>query len=69
MTSLSSRLPAYFVVPAPLLEEDVEFFQGRGIPVSALKPWKHGLLIGPFWQIILLKDLLEHKVHELLHDL
>uniref|UniRef100_A0AAA9S1S6 Myotubularin-related protein 12 n=2 Tax=Bos TaxID=9903 RepID=A0AAA9S1S6_BOVIN len=27
------RLPAYFVVPAPLLEEDIEFFQGRGIPI------------------------------------
>lgn len=35
MTSLSSRLPAYFVVPAALLEEDIVFFQGRGIPVSA----------------------------------
>uniref|UniRef100_A0AC11BEY0 Myotubularin related protein 12 n=1 Tax=Ovis aries TaxID=9940 RepID=A0AC11BEY0_SHEEP len=27
------RLPAYFVVPAALLEEDIVFFQGRGIPI------------------------------------
>ncbi|XP_055278194.1 myotubularin-related protein 12 isoform X2 [Moschus berezovskii] len=27
------RLPAYFVVPASLLEEDIAFFQGRGIPI------------------------------------
>lgn len=35
MTSLSSRLPEYFVVPTPLPEEDVPRFQGHGIPVSA----------------------------------
>lgn len=27
------RLPAYFVVPTPLLEDDVKRFQGRGIPI------------------------------------
>uniref|UniRef100_A0A8C5W6Z8 Myotubularin-related protein 12 n=1 Tax=Microcebus murinus TaxID=30608 RepID=A0A8C5W6Z8_MICMU len=27
------RLPAYFVVPTPLAEEDVQCFQGRGIPI------------------------------------
>ncbi|XP_025245173.1 myotubularin-related protein 12 [Theropithecus gelada] len=29
------RLPAYFVVPTPLPEENVQRFQGHGIPVSA----------------------------------
>uniref|UniRef100_G1LHV9 Myotubularin-related protein 12 n=1 Tax=Ailuropoda melanoleuca TaxID=9646 RepID=G1LHV9_AILME len=29
----SDRLPAYFVVPTPLPEEDVRCFQGRGIPI------------------------------------
>lgn len=35
MTSLSSRLPAYFVIPTLLPEENVPRFQGHGIPVSA----------------------------------
>ncbi|XP_044242946.1 myotubularin-related protein 12 isoform X3 [Ursus arctos] len=30
---VSDRLPAYFVVPTPLPEEDVRCFQGRGIPI------------------------------------
>ncbi|XP_022349097.1 myotubularin-related protein 12 isoform X2 [Enhydra lutris kenyoni] len=30
---VSERLPAYFVVPTPLPEEDVRCFQGRGIPI------------------------------------
>ena len=58
MTSLSSRLPAYFVVPISLPEEDVLRFQGHGIPVSTSgNPNSHGLLINPFWQVILFKTL------------
>uniref|UniRef100_A0A8C6S085 Myotubularin-related protein 12 n=1 Tax=Nannospalax galili TaxID=1026970 RepID=A0A8C6S085_NANGA len=30
---ISDRLPAYFVVPTPLPEEDVQRFQGHGIPI------------------------------------
>uniref|UniRef100_A0A8D2CQF1 Myotubularin-related protein 12 n=1 Tax=Sciurus vulgaris TaxID=55149 RepID=A0A8D2CQF1_SCIVU len=30
---ISERLPAYFVVPIPLPEEDVQRFQGHGIPI------------------------------------
>ncbi|XP_027792000.1 myotubularin-related protein 12 isoform X4 [Marmota flaviventris] len=30
---ISERLPAYFVVPTPLLEEDVQRFQGHNIPI------------------------------------
>ncbi|XP_044772915.1 myotubularin-related protein 12 isoform X3 [Neomonachus schauinslandi] len=30
---VGERLPAYFVVPTPLPEEDVRCFQGRGIPI------------------------------------
>uniref|UniRef100_A0A8D2GPY8 Myotubularin related protein 12 n=1 Tax=Urocitellus parryii TaxID=9999 RepID=A0A8D2GPY8_UROPR len=30
---ISERLPAYFVVPTPLLEEDMQRFQGHNIPI------------------------------------
>lgn len=30
---ICERLPAYFVVPTPLPEEDVRRFQGHGIPI------------------------------------
>lgn len=56
MTSLSSRLPAYFVIPALLPEENVPRFQGHGIPVSASGNLNSlGLLTGPSWQSVLLK--------------
>lgn len=58
LTPSLPRLPAYFVVPAPLPEESVSRFQGHGVPVSASgNPDSRWLLIGPSWQIVRLKPL------------